>query len=281
MIYFDLNDGNKIPSLGFGTYLIPDDGTTEKSVLSAFEAGYRLIDTAQAYQNETGVGVAIKNSGLKREEIFIESKLWCSNFGYEKAKKGIESSLKKLDVDYIDLYILHQPYGDVVGAYKALEEAQKEGKIKSIGISNQDAKFLSEFLPNVNIMPTVNQIECNPFCQRKDERKVMDKNNIILQSWYPIGHGNKELLNNDDIVEIGKKYNKSAVQVILRWHVQSGFIAIPKSTSPAHINDNFDIFDFELSQEDMNKIEKLDTGKPSFIHNEEFGKQLLSWVVPE
>ena len=281
MIYFNLNDGNKIPALGFGTYLIPDDGTTEKSVLMALEAGYRLIDTAQAYQNEIGVGKAIKASGLKREEIFIESKLWCSNFGYEKAKKGIESSLKKLDVDYIDLYILHQPYGDVVGAYKALEEAQTEGKIKSIGISNQDAKFLKDFLPKVNVIPSVNQIECNPFCQRKDERDIMSKDNIALQSWYPIGHGNKELLNNNDIVEIGKKYNKSSVQVILKWHIQNGFIAIPKSTSKEHIEDNFNIFDFELSQEDMQKIEKLDTGKPSFIHNEEFGKQLLSWVVPE
>lgn len=281
MIYSTLNDGNKIPAIGFGTYLIPDDGTTEKSVLMAFEAGYRLIDTAQAYQNETGVGKAIKVSGIKREEIFIESKLWCSNFGYEKAKKGIESSLKKLGVDYIDLYILHQPYGDVIGAYKALEEAQKVGKIKSIGISNQDAKFLKDFLPNVNVIPSINQIECNPFCQRKEEREVMSKNNIVLQSWYPIGHGNKELLNNQNIVEIAKKYNKSVVQVILRWHIQSGFVAIPKSTSKEHIVDNFNIFDFEILPEDMQKIEQLDTGKPSFIHNEEFGKQLLSWVVPE
>ena len=281
MIYFDLNDGNRIPALGFGTYLIPDDGTTEKSVLSAFETGYRLIDTAQAYQNEIGVGKAVRASGLKREEIFIESKLWCSNFGYEKAKKGIDSSLKKLGVDYIDLYILHQPYGDVVGAYKALEEAKKNGKIKSIGISNQDAKFLSDFLPNIEIIPSINQIECNPFCQRIDERKIMNKNNIMLQSWYPIGHGDKKLLNNNIIVEIGKKYNKSPVQVILRWHIQNGFVAIPKSISQIHIKDNFNIFDFKISKQDMAEIEKLDTGIPSFIHNEEFGKQLLSWVVPE
>ena len=281
MIHFTLNDGNKVPALGFGTYLIPDDGTAEKSVLMAFEAGYRLIDTAQAYQNEKGVGSAVKNSGLKREEVFIESKLWCSNFGYEKAKKGIDNSLKKLNVDYIDLYILHQPYGDVVGAYKALEEAKKEGKIKSIGISNQDDEFLKNFLPNVSIIPAVNQIECNPFCQRKEERKLMAKNKILLQSWYPIGHGNKELLNHSVITELSKKYGKTNVQVILKWHIQSGFIAIPKSTSAQHIRDNFNIFDFEISQEDMRKIEQLDTGKPSFIHNEEFGKQLLSWVVPE
>ena len=282
MMYFELNDGNKIPSLGFGTYLIPNDGTTEKSVLSAFEAGYRLIDTAQAYQNETGVGDAIKKSGLKREEIFIESKLWCSNFGYEKAKKGIESSLKKLGVDYIDLYILHQPFGDTIGAYKALEEAKNEGKIKSIGISNHNVNFLNKFLPNIYIMPVVNQLECNPFCQRKGEREIMDKNNIILQSWYPIGHGDKALVNNKNIIEIGKKYNKSAVQVILRWHIQSGFIAIPKSTSPAHIKDNFDIFDFELSEEDMQKINSLDTGKPTWNADDpSVCDALLSWVVPE
>ena len=282
MMCFNLNDGNKIPALGFGTYLIPNDGTTKKSVLSAFESGYRLIDTAQAYQNEIEVGEAIKDSGLKREEIFVESKLWCSNFGYEKAKKGIESSLRKLNVDYIDLYILHQPFGDAIGAYRALEEAKKEGKIKSIGISNHNVDYLNKFLPNITIIPAVNQIECNPFCQRKDEREIMNKNNILLQSWYPIGHGDKELLNNDNIVEIGRKYHKSAVQVILRWHIQNGFIAIPKSTSKKHIDENFNIFDFELSQEDMQKIEKLDTGMPSFNQNDKsHEKMLMSWVLPE
>ena len=280
MQYFSLNDGNKIPALGFGTYLIPDDGTTEKSVLMALESGYRLIDTAQAYQNETGVGKAIKASGLKREEVFIESKLWLSNFGYEKAKKGIENSLKRLDIDYIDLYILHQPYGDTIGAYKALEEAKKEGKIKSIGISNHTPNFLNKFLPEIEIMPCVNQMECNPFCQEKDVREIMDKNNILLQSWYPIGHGSKELLENEKIVAVAKKHNKSVVQVILRWHIQSGFVAIPKSTSKQHIIDNLNIFDFELDDNDMQQINSLDKGKTSINHDDpEFGKMLAGFVV--
>ena len=279
MDFVKMNDGKEIPMLGFGTYLIPDNGSTEKAVSIALEEGYRLIDTAQVYRNETGVGKAIKNSGLKREEIFIESKLWVSNFSYEKAKSGIESSLNKLGVDYIDLYILHQPYLDTVGAYKALEEAQKEGKIKSIGISNHSVKWLNKFLPNINIVPVVNQLECNPFCQQREVRKIMNDNNILMQSWYPVGHGNKELLEDKTITEIAKKYNKSTVQVILKWHIQSGFIVIPKATAREHIKDNINIFDFELTNDDMQAINNLDRNAPTWDTDDESKGELFKTFI--
>lgn len=255
-----LNNGTEIPTIGFGVFLIPDDGTCEKAVSNALEVGYRFIDTASAYFNEGGVGRAVKSSGLKREDIYITSKLWLQDYGYEGAKKGIERSLKKLDTDYIDLYLLHQPYFDTKGAWKALEEAVDEGIIKSIGVSNHTIGFLEKLLPEMRIKPVVNQMECNPLFQQKKLREYMKPYDIKMQAWYPLGHGNKELFENPILKNIAGKYNKTVSQIILRWHVEEGIIPIPKSTSINHIKENFEIFDFSLDKEDMTQIRSIDTG---------------------
>ena len=258
---FKLNDGNEIPVLGFGVFLVPNDGPTYEAVLQALKSGYRLIDTAAAYMNETDVGKAVKDSGIPREEIYITSKLWLQDYGYEAAKKGIETSLKNLDTDYIDRYLLHQPYGDVIGAWRALEEAKEEGKIRSIGISNQTVGIMRKFLPDMKILPAVNQVECNPLFQQKELRKFMKDYGILTEAWYPLGHGNRELLENPTLKNIAEKYGKNVGQVILRWHVQEGIVALPKATSPAHISGNIDIFDFTLTDAEMAQIRMLDTGK--------------------
>ena len=215
-----LNNGTTIPAIGFGVFLIPDDGTCEKAVGEALKIGYRFIDTAAAYMNEVGVGKAIAKSGIKREEIYITSKLWLQDYGYEAAKKGIDGSLKNLNVDYIDLYLLHQPYFDTIGAWKALEEAVAEGKIKSIGISNHTIGFLEKLLPHMNIEPAINQMECNPLFQQKELRKFMAPHDIKMQAWYPLGHGSKELFNNEILKSIAQKHGKSVSQIILRWHLE-------------------------------------------------------------
>ncbi|MDE6706754.1 MAG: aldo/keto reductase [Oscillospiraceae bacterium] len=272
-----LNDGNKIPAVGFGVFMIPNDGSTYRAVTEALKVGYRHIDTAAAYFNEEEVGKAIKDSGIPRKEIFITSKLWLQDYGYEPAKKGIETSLTKLDIEYIDLYLLHQPYGDVVGAWEALEEAKSQGKIKSIGVSNMTPKIWNEFIPQFRTLPAVNQVECNPLFQQKALREILDKNNVKLEAWYPLGHGNKMLIENPIITAIAEKYGKNAGQIILRFEVQEGFIVLPKSTNPQKIAGNIDIFDFELTIEEMESIRKLDTGKGS--HNPEaegVGETLLA-----
>ena len=264
---FEFNNKQTIPAVGFGVFQIPNNGPTYEATLSALKAGYRHIDTAAGYMNESDVGKAIKASEIDREDIFITSKLWLQDYGYENAKKGIENSLKALDVEYIDLYLLHQPYGDYLGAWKALEEAVHEGKIKSIGVSNITVNLWNKFKDGMTIMPVVNQVEFNPFIQQKELRKIMKENNILLEAWYPLGHGNKDLLENETIVSIAKKYNKNTGQIILRWIYQEGVISLPKSTNPTRMKGNIDIFDFELTDEDMAAIQALDTGKPT--HNPE------------
>ena len=258
-----LNDGNSIPALGFGVFLIPNDGPAYDAVLSALKAGYRHIDTAAAYFNESDVGRAVKDSGIPREEIFITSKLWLQDYGYEAAKKGLETSLEKLGLDYIDLYLLHQPYGDVAGAWKALEEAKAEGKVKSIGVSNMTPKIWNEFVPQFETVPAVNQVECNPFFQQKELRALLEKDNVKIEAYQPLGHGNAALLTNPVITEIAEKYGKNAGQVILRFEVQEGLIVLPKSTNPERIAGNIEIFDFKLNEEEMERIRALDTGKGS------------------
>lgn len=260
-----LNDGNKIPAVGFGVFLIKNDGPTYDAVKLALAAGYRHIDTAAAYFNESDVGKAVKDSGIAREEIFVTSKLWLQDHGYDAAKKAIDVSLQKLGLDYMDLYLIHQPYGDVVGAWKALEEAKVAGKIKSIGVSNMTPKIYSALVPQFSTLPAVNQVECNPNFQQKELRKLMDKDGVKLEAWYPLGHGDKKLLENPVIVEAAKKYGKNAGQIILRFEVQEGFIVLPKSTNPERIAGNINIFDFELTADEMEKIRALDTGKGS--HN--------------
>lgn len=241
-----------------------------------------MIDTAAAYFNESDVGKAIKKSGIPREEIYVTSKLWLQDYGYEAAKKGIDASLKKLGLDYMDLYLLHQPYGDTAGAWRALEEAVKAGKIKSIGISNHTVKLLKNLLPSMTILPAVNQMECNPFFQQKELREYMAKYGILLEAWYPLGHGDKKLLTHPVLTALAEKYKKNVGQIILRWHLQERIVALPKATSEAHIKGNIDIFDFSLSDEEMASVRSLDTGKgthnPEDMENE---KRLSAYNVHE
>ena len=258
---FKLNDGNFIPSVGFGVFLIPNDGSTYTAVSEALKAGYRHIDTAAAYFNEEEVGRAVKDSGIPRGEIFITSKLWLQDYGYDAAKKGLETSLKKLGSEYIDLYLLHQPYGDVAGAWKALEDAKKEGKLRSIGVSNMTPKLWNEWIPQFGTMPAVNQVECNPYFQQRELRKLTDAANVRIEAWGPLGQGSSKLLNDPVVVKLAEKYGKDAGQIILRFEVQEGIIVLPKSTKPARIAGNLDIFGFSLTDAEMNEMRALDTGK--------------------
>lgn len=256
-----LNDGNKIPAVGFGVFLMPNDGPAYEVVSQALKAGYRHIDTAAAYFNESDVGKAVKDSGIPREEIFITSKLWLQDYGYEAARKGLETSLEKLGLDYVDLYLLHQPYGDVAGAWKALEEAKKEGRIKSIGVSNMTPTIWKEFVPQFDTMPAVNQVECNPFFQQRELRALLDEADVKIEAYQPLGHGDEALLSHPVIVKLAEKYGKNPGQIILRFEIQEGLIVLPKSTNPERIAGNIDIFDFELEDSEMEEIRALDTGK--------------------
>lgn len=258
---FTLNDGVVIPSVGFGVFMIPVGDETYNAIRTALSLGYRHIDTAAAYFNEADVGRAIRDSGISREEIFVTSKLWLQDYGYEPAKKGIETSLKNLGLGYIDLYLIHQPYGDVPGAWKAMEEAKKEGKIRSIGVSNMTLKIWNSFVPQFDTMPSVNQVECNPLYQQKEIRKLMAEHDVRLEAWYPLGHGDKPLLEIPVITALAKKYGKNPGQIILRFENQEGFIVLPKSTHEKRIKGNIDIFDFKLTDEEMKSMEALDTGK--------------------
>ena len=256
-----LNDGSKIPAVGFGVFLIPADGPTYDAVRAALDAGYRHIDTAAAYFNEADVGRAVRDSGIPREEIFITSKLWLQDYGYEAAKKGLDTSLEKLGMDYVDLYLLHQPYGDVAGAWKALEEAKAAGEVRSIGVSNMTPKIWKEFVPQFKTLPAVNQVECNPYFQQRELRKLTDAANVRLEAWGPLGQGSSKLLNDPVVVKLAEKYGKDAGQIILRFEVQEGIIVLPKSTKPARIAGNLDIFGFSLTDAEMNEMRALDTGK--------------------
>mgnify|MGYP005774884623 FL=1 len=261
MTSITLNDGNKIPVVGFGVFLIPADGPTYDAVLTALKAGYRHIDTAAAYFNEADVGRAVRDSGIPREEIFITSKLWLQDYGYEAAKKGLETSLEKLGMDYVDLYLLHQPYSDVAGAWKALEEAKAAGKIRSIGVSNMTPKIWKEFVPQFETVPAVNQVECHPFFQQRELRELLAGDDIKIEAYQPLGHGDASLLSHPAITKLAEKYGKNAGQVILRFEVQDGLIVLPKSTHPERIAGNLDIFDFALTEDEMDALRALDTGK--------------------
>lgn len=263
MEYITLRDGNTIPAVGFGVFLIPNDGSTYDAVTKALHLGYRHIDTAAAYFNEDEVGKAVRDSGIPRDELFITSKLWLQDYGYDAACKGIDASLKKLGLDYVDLYLIHQPYGDVPGAWKAMEDAQKAGKIKSIGVSNMTPNIWIHFVPQFDTMPAVNQVECHPFFQQKQLREVLDTCGTALEAYFPLGHGDEALLTHPLVTALAHKYNKTAGQIILRFEVQEGFVVLPKSTNPQHMADNIAIFDFSLTDEDMVRMGSLDTGKGS------------------
>ncbi|MDV2911195.1 aldo/keto reductase [Pediococcus acidilactici] len=256
-----LNDGNEIPAIGFGTFQIPNDGTTYQAVTKALATGYRHVDTAVAYFNEQEVGRAIKDSGIPREQIWVTSKLWLQDYGYESAKKAIDLSLQKLGLDYIDLYLIHQPYGDVPGAWQAMEAAKKAGKIRSIGVSNMTPKIWQHFVPQFETIPAVNQVEFNPYFQQKELRKILEANNVKLEAWAPLGQGNAKLLNEPVIVKLAEKYQKNAGQIILRFENQEGIIVFPKSVHDERIKSNLDIFDFTLTEEEMTAIRALDTKK--------------------
>lgn len=256
-----LNDGVEIPVYGFGVYQIPADGSTYKAVRAALDLGIRHIDTAAAYFNEQEVGKAIRESGIPREEIFLTSKLWLQDYGYEAAKKGIEASLRKLGLDCMDLYLIHQPYGDVPGAWKAMEEAKEAGKIRSIGVSNMTPKIWNSFVPQFDTMPSVNQVEFNPYCQQKEIRQIMAEAGVQLESWGPLGQGSKEMLADPQIKKIAEAHGKDAGQIILRFEYQEGAIIFPKSVNPERIKSNMEIFDFALTAKEMNEMRRLDRGK--------------------
>ena len=258
-----LNDGNSIPAVGFGVFLVENGGPAYDAVLAALKAGYRHIDTAAAYFNEEDVGRAVRDSGIPREEIFITSKLWLQDHGYEGARRGLARSLRKLGMDYIDLYLIHQPYGDVPGAWKALEEAKAEGKLRSIGVSNMTPKIWNRFVPQFTTKPAVNQVEFNPFFQQKELRELTAKEGTVLEAWYPLGHGDAKLLSNPTITGLAEKYRKNAGQIILRFEVQEGIVTLPKSTNPDRIAGNLNLFDFELTSDEMDELRALDTGKGS------------------
>jgi len=271
-----LNNGVEMPILGFGVYQVTDANECEASVFEAINAGYRLIDTAQAYGNEMAVGKAIKKSGVAREELFITTKLWVSDVSYDKAKKAFEKSLDNLGLDYLDLYLIHQPYGDVHGAWHALEELYKEGKIKAIGISNFQPDRVMDMIVFNEVIPAVNQIETHPFNQHIETQKFLVENNVQIESWGPFAEGRNDIFKNELLATIGKKYNKTIAQVILRWLTQRGIVVIPKSVRKDRIMENFNIFDFKLSAEDMEAIATLDTGKRQFFDNRD--SAIVKWL---
>ena len=257
MNYVELNDGNKMPSIGLGTFMMSPE-QAEEAVYTALTNGYRLIDTANGYMNERAVGRAIKKSGLKREEIFLESKLWPTVYTKETA---VDEMLERLDVDYVDLLLLHQPSGDYITGYKMMEKAVKEGKVKSIGISNFEGEPLEEILKICEIKPSVIQVEAHPYYPQTELKKQIENENIHIQAWFPLGHGDPTLREQEIFTELANKYNKSNVQIILRWHIQSGHIVIPGATKEEHMKSNINIFDFELSKEEMDKIAKVNKNK--------------------
>ena len=277
-LFITLNDGNKIPQFGIGVFQVPEGPETLNTVKNALAMGIRHIDTAHAYQNERSVGQAVKESGIKREDIWITSKLWPSEYGKDLTPTAIDKMLARLDTPYIDLLLLHQQFGDYIGAYQAMEDAVKAGKVRSIGLSNFESSRLEEVLEIAKIKPSVLQVECHPYYQQNALKKRVEKYGTVLEAWYPIGHGDKNLINEPLFTELSKKYHKTNVQIILRWHIQEGTIVFPRSTNPVHIKENFEIFDFALTDEEMNKIRTLDAGKRFFnMTLEEQEKNLGAW----
>lgn len=279
MEYVTLNNGVKMPILGYGVYQV-DPEECERCVLDAVSVGYRLIDTAQAYGNEEGVGRAVEKCGVPREDLFITTKVWISNAGYEKAKASIEQSLKKLRTEYIDLLLIHQPFGDYYGTYRAMEDAYKAGYLRAIGVSNFYPDRLVDLCHFVEVAPAVNQVETHVFQQQTQAREYMDKYGVQPESWGPFAEGRKDFFNNKILNEIGKKYNKTAAQTALRFLIQSGVVVIPKSTHKERMIENFSVFDFELSAEDMAAIKTLDEKESLFFsHYDPATVEMLTGLV--
>jgi diketogulonate reductase-like aldo/keto reductase len=265
-----------MPILGFGVFQVTDLNECERSVVDAIQTGYRLIDTAQSYQNEEAVGTAIKRSGVPREELFITTKLWIQSNGYEGTKRAFENSLKKLQLDYLDLYLIHQPYGDVYGEWRAMEELYKEGRIKAIGVSNFHPDRLIDLIVHTEIVPAVNQIETHPFHQQIGTQKFLQDNNVQIESWGPFAEGKNNIFHNELLASIAEKHNKSIAQVILRWLTQRGVIAIPKSVYKERMEENFNSLDFQLSTDEMEKIKTLDTNASLFFDHRD--PAMVKWL---
>ena len=276
MEYTTLNNGIKMPMAGIGTFLLTPD-QAESAVLEALKDGYRLIDTANAYVNEKAVGRAMKKSGLARKDIFLETKIWPSFYMQEDA---VEKTLERLDTDYIDLLLIHQPSGNYVAGYRLMEKAYKEGKVKAIGLSNFTKEQIQEILAICEVKPAVLQTEVHPYFQEQELKEFLAKEDIKIQAWYPLGHGDAALLNDETIVELSKKYQKSTAQIILRWHIQAGNIVIPGSKNPAHIKANFDLFDFALTEDEMKKISGLDKNVRYYTSTPELLKKYAEMVPP-
>lgn len=276
MEYITLSNGVKMPQLGYGVYQVTKE-ECERCVLDALEVGYRSLDTAQSYFNEEEVGVAIEKSGIDRKEIFLTSKVWIEHFGYEECKKSVLESMEKLRTDYLDLMLLHQPFGDTYGAWRALEELYDAGKLRAIGISNHYVDRMVEFANFTRIKPMVNQMEVHPFNQQVTLKEWMDKYDIRLEAWAPFGEGRKGLFENPVLESIGEKYGKTTAQVMLRWHIQRGVIVIPKSTHKERMIENFNVFDFTLSKDDMDQIAKMDTESSAFFSHQD--PAMIEWFV--
>ena len=276
MEYVTLNNGIKMPMAGIGTFLLTPD-EAEASVLNALACGYRLIDTANAYVNEKAVGRAMKKSGVSREEIFLETKLWPA---FYEQSDAVEKTLERLDTDYIDLLLIHQPAGNYIAGYKLMEKAYKEGKVKAIGLSNFSQSQIREILDICEVKPVVLQTEVHPYYQEKKLKDYLKKEGIVIQAWYPLGHGDKALLEEPLFQELGKKYGKSSAQIILRWHIQAGNIVIPGSKSPAHIQDNFDLFDFSLTAWEMAQISNMDKNVRYYTSTPELLQRYAAMVPP-
>lgn len=260
-----LNNGIEMPILGFGVFQIKDTLECERAVIDAVETGYRLIDTAASYLNEEAVGKAIRNCAIQRAELFITTKLWVQDMGYEKTKAAFHRSLERLQLDYLDLYLIHQPYGDIFGSWKAMQELYEEGKIRAIGIANFQPDRVMDLIVNSGFTPAVNQIETHPFHQQVQNQAFLEENNVQTQSWGPFAEGKNDIFHNRVLKSIGENYNKTVAQVILRWLVQRDIIAIPKSVRKERIAENFQLFDFELTEKEMDAIKSLDTGKSLFF----------------
>jgi diketogulonate reductase-like aldo/keto reductase len=260
-----LNNGVEMPILGFGVFQIEDPEECERSVRDAIDVGYRLIDTAASYQNEDSVGNAVKNSGVAREELFITTKLWIADTGYEKTKAAFDRSMQRLQLDYLDLYLIHQPYGDVYGSWRAMEELHREGRIRAIGVSNFHPDRVMDFIVHHEVVPAVNQIETHPFNQQVETQKFLAENNVQIESWGPFAEGKNNIFHNEQLLSIAGKHGKSVAQVILRWLTQRGIVVIPKSVRRERMAENFDIFGFELEDEDMKAIRSLDTATSLFF----------------
>lgn len=276
MEYAMLNNGVKMPMAGIGTFLLSPD-EAEASVLSALQCGYRLIDTANAYVNEKAVGRAMKRSGLKREEIFLETKLWPSFYEQDDA---VDKTLARLDTDYIDLLLIHQPAGNYIAGYRQMEKAYKEGKVRAIGLSNFNEAKIREILEICEVKPSVLQSEVHPYSQEKALKQFLAQEGMVIQAWYPLGHGDKALINEPLFTELAQKYGKSNAQIILRWHIQDGNIVIPGSKNAEHIRDNFDLFDFSLSDEEMAKIAAMDQKKRYYTSTPEMLDRYVQMVPP-